>query len=274
MILKYIKSVIFFTLIYLLASCSDYQKILNNSDISLKYKAAEDYYNLGDYRKANRIFEQILPSYRGKPQAQRIIYFFANSYFQIKDYGLAAFQFESFVKTYPKSNRLQEAYFMSAKSYYMLSPRFSLDQQDTYKAIDKLQIFLDNYPNGEFSDDANTLIAELQVKLEKKSFEISKKYFTIRDYKASINAFDNFISDFPGTQFKEEAFYYKFLSNYELAINSIFTRKKERLVLAKELGESLLIYFPESLFANDLENKFKKIEEELSLFEQPIIKTK
>ena len=240
MFLKTIKLTLVFALFLSFLSCSDYQKVLNNPDTNLKYKAAEEYYKSGSYKKANRIFEQIVPSYRGKPQAQRIIFFYANTYFQIKDYNLAAYQFESFVKSYPKSDRLQEAYFMSAKSYYMLSPRSSLDQEDTYKAIDKLQIFLDNYPESEFSDDANTLIAELQVKLERKSFEISKKYYTIRDYKASMNSFDNFISDFPGTQFKEEALYYKFLSNFELAINSIFTLKKERLVEAQEIGNTLL----------------------------------
>ena len=274
MILKTIKSIVFFTLILSFVSCSEYQKMLNNPDTNLKYKAAEVYYKEGEYKKANRIFEQIVPNYRGKPQAQRIIYFYANSYFQIRDYNLSAYQFESFVKSYPKSDRAQEAYFMAAKSYYMLSPRFSLDQQDTYKAIDKLQIFLDNYPDGEFSDDANTLIAELQVKLEKKFFEISKKYYTIRDYKASINAFDSFISDFPGTPFKEEALYYKFLSNYELAINSIFDKKEERLVEAKELGDSLLDYFPESLFLEDIEKKFKNIEKELTSFDQPTTNTK
>ncbi|MDB4609192.1 outer membrane protein assembly factor BamD [Flavobacteriaceae bacterium] len=268
MILKTFKSLVVLLLLISLASCSDYQKLLNNPDINLKYKGAEAYYNAGEYKKANRVLEQIVPSYRGKPQAQRIIFFYANSFFQIRDYNLAAYQFESFVKAYPKSDRLQEAYFMAAKSYYMLSPRSSLDQQDTYTAIDKLQVFLDNYPSSEFSEEANTLIAELQVKLEKKFFEISKKYHTIRDYKAALNAFDNFISDFPGTQYKEEALYYKFLSSYELAINSIFAKKEDRLTDAEELGRTLLSYFPESLFLDDIDKKLKTIKKELNTFDQ------
>ena len=54
-------------------SCSDYQKLLNSDNTAEKYKQAEVYYNNGEYRRANRLFEQIVPSYRGKPQAQRII---------------------------------------------------------------------------------------------------------------------------------------------------------------------------------------------------------
>ena len=45
-------------------SCSDYQKLLNGDDTAEKYKQAEVYYNNGEYRKANRLLEQIIPKYR------------------------------------------------------------------------------------------------------------------------------------------------------------------------------------------------------------------
>ena len=132
-------------LLLTLISCSDYQKLLNSDDTSKKYKQAEVYYNSGEYRKANRLFEQIIPKFRGKPQSQRIIFFFADSYFQTKRYYLAANQYQNFVKSYPKSDRIQEANFKAAKSYYYLSPRFSLDQEETYTAIEKLQVFINLY---------------------------------------------------------------------------------------------------------------------------------
>ena len=154
--------------------------MLNNPDVKAKYKAAEAYYDIGEYRRANRLYEQILPSYRGKPCAKGDFYF-ADTYLQTKDY-LAAYQFESFVKSFPKSDKLQEASFLAAKCYYLLSPRYSLDQTNTNDALDKLQIFIDNYPNSEFLDEANSYVQELQTKLEKKDFEISKQYYTIRDY--------------------------------------------------------------------------------------------
>ena len=44
-------------------SCNEYQKLLNSDDASEKYKQAELYYNNGEYRKANRLFEQIIPKY-------------------------------------------------------------------------------------------------------------------------------------------------------------------------------------------------------------------
>lgn len=254
-------------LISFTTACNPYQKMLNNPDVAAKYKAAEAYYNTGEYRRANRLYEQILPSYRGKPQAQRVVFFFANSYLQIKDYYLAAYQFESFVKSYPKSNKIQEASFLAAKCYYMLSPNYSLDQANTNDALDKLQIFIDNYPDSEFLAEANTYVQELQTKLEKKDFEISKQYYTIRDYKSAINAFDNFISTYPGTPFKEDALYYKFLSSYEIATNSILSKQLSRLKELKDIYETLTRYYPETLFLEDLDKKMNRVTKEIALLE-------
>ena len=249
-----------------LVSCSDYQKLLNSDDVPEKYKQAEVFYNNGEYRKANRLLEQILPTYRGKPQAQRVIFFFADSYFQTRSYNLAAYQYESFVKSYPKSERVQEATFKAAKSYYHQSPSYSLDQADTYKAIEKLQIFINLYPNSQYNPEANQMISELQEKLEKKDFEIAKQYFTIRDFRAAIKANDNFIANFPGTKFREEALYTKFLSLYEIAINSIFSKKEKRLKELQEQYNLILRYYPETLFLVDLDNKMKKVNSELEEF--------
>lgn len=252
-------------LVGITTSCNSYQKMLNNPDTAEKYKAAETYYNAGEYRRANRLYEQILPSYRGKPQAQRVIFFFANSYLQTRDYYLAAYQFESFVKSYPKSEKTIEASFLAAKCYYMLSPRYSLDQTNTNDALDKLQIFIDNYPNSEFVAEANTYVQELQRKLEKKDFEISKQYHTIRDFKAAINSFDNFIASYPGTPFREDALYYKFLSAFEIATNSVISKKLARLNELEEIYSTLTRYYPETLFLEDLDKKMKRVAKEISL---------
>ena len=249
-------------------SCSDYQKLLNSDDTPTKYKEAEVYYNNGEYRKANRLLEQILPKYRGKPQAQRVIFFFADSYFQTKSYYLAAYQYENFVKTFPKSDRVQEATFKAAKSYYYQSPRFSLDQEDTYTAIEKLQVFLNLYPDSEFAEEANQMIGELQEKLEKKDFEIAKQYYTIRDYKAAIKANENFISTYPGTKFREEALYTKFISSYEIAVNSISNKKQERFKELVQQYNTIIRYYPESLFLEDLDRKMLKVNKDLESIQQ------
>ena len=240
----------------LLISCNDYQKLLNSTENEVdKYTAAENYYNNGEYRRANALIEQIIPSYRGKPQGERLVYFFANSYFETRLYYSAAIQFENFIKSYPNSQRIQEAYFMEAKSYFMLSPRYTLDQDDTYTGIDKLQVFVNRFPNSEYVSEALELMDELQNKLEEKDFEISKQYYTIRDYTSAIKSLDNFIADNPGTIFREEALYYKWLSQYEIAINSIESRIVERVTELERSLDNFLRYYPDTIFIEDLSEK-------------------
>ena len=251
---------------FFLVSCNEYQKILNSEDNNLKYKMAEEYYDNGEYRRANRLLEQLVPVYRGKPQAERLVYFFADSYFQTKNYYLASYQFESFMKSFPKSQKLEEASFFAAKSHYMMSPTFSLDQEETNTAIEKLQIFMNNYPKSNFTDECNQLISELQNKIEKKEFEVAKQYFTIYDFRAAIKALDNFVADFVGSKFREEALYYKFLASYEIAINSIQSKKYERLLELKQIHNSIVRYYPETLFEEDLTKKMNSVDKEINNF--------
>jgi len=221
------KGLLLLGVILMLGSCSEYQKVLKSDDSGKKYALAEELYNeamvensKSTFRKALRIFEQIVPQYRGKPQGEKLTFLFADTYYQLGDNQLAGYQFERFVASYPNSDKAEEATFKSAKSYYQDSPRFDLDQAETVKAIGELQKYIDKYPNGEFMDQANEYTAELRVKLEKKAYEIAKQYHHTENYKSAIVAFNNFILEYPGSPFREAAFYHRFDSAYELAINS------------------------------------------------------
>ncbi|MGS2738280.1 outer membrane protein assembly factor BamD [Sinomicrobium sp. M5D2P17] len=250
----------------LISSCSPFQKALKSEDVKAKYDLAEKLYNEGDYKKANRLLEQVVPQYAGKPQGERVVYFHANAYYQTKDYYLAAYQFDRFSKSYPKSDKAEEAAFLGAKSYYMLSPKYSLDQKETNTAVDKLQLFINNYPDSEYLGEANELIHELRTKLEKKDFEIAKQYNRISDYKAAIKSFDNFLSNYPGTVFREDAMYYRMLSSYNLAVNSIYARMEERLNHTKESYNTLKRYYPDTKYADEAEKMMAEVEQELQQF--------
>jgi len=249
------------------ASCNEYQKALNGEDIAKKYMVAEKMYNKEKYNKALRLFEQIAPGYRGKPEAERMFYMYAKSSYEMKQYGMSAHWFERFVSNYPRSEKVEEAWLLSGKSFAELSPRYPKDQIDTYKAINKLQEFINLYPDSEYAPEANQIIIELNQKIEKKYFEIAKQYNTIagytRDYNASIVALDNFLIEYTGTIYTEDALYYKFDSMYHLAINSVASRKKERLEQAKEAHRVLLRHNAASVYKTQADKMLEKLEEEL-----------
>lgn len=232
------------------SSCSEYQKVLKNEDIAPKFKMGEALYNEGKYAKANKLFTQIVPKYRGKPQAEKLMYLYSDTFYKMKDYYVAGYQFERFASSYPKSEKVEEAAYLSAKSYYMLSPVYSKDQKETVEAIEKLQAFINLYPESEYSSEANKLVKELDYKLEKKAFEIAKQYnkiaFTSTELEAAIKSFDYFIFDFPGSSLREDALFYRLDSAYKLAVNSVEYKKQDRLKTAKEYYEAFKKKYPNS----------------------------
>lgn len=253
------KGLLLLGVLLMFVSCSEYQKVLKNGETGEKYALAEKLYNEAQeenskpkYRKALRMFEQIVPQYRGKPQGEKLTFLYADTYYQLNDNYNAGYQFERFTQAYPNSERIEEATFKSAKSYYELSPRFDLDQTETYKAIEELQKYIDAFPTGANLEEANKLAAELRIKLEKKAYEIAKQYHHTgtagipgEHYRAAIVAFTNFLSEYPGSPFREAAYYYRFDSAYELAINSYENLMPERLREAKEFYNSYARYYSE-----------------------------
>lgn len=257
----------FFTAsLLLLFGCSDYQKALKSDDVAVKNDLALELYEQGKFRKSAQLFAQLKELYRGKPQAERIVFFYANSLLETKNYILAAYEFETFVKAYPKSQKVEESFFSMAYAYYKMSPSYSLDQGDTFEALDKVQEFIDRYPASERMIPANEMAQELRLKTEKKGFEIANQYNTIRDYKASIKALDNFIADNPGTSYREAALFVQFSASTTLAINSIYYKKKNRLEEAKAKFQTFSQLYPDSSYMKEALEMMEDIEQEMRTF--------
>jgi outer membrane protein assembly factor BamD len=228
---------------------------------------ADSLYKAGKYKKALKLMEQIVPAYRGKPQAERLTFIYANTYYQMGDFYLAGYQFERFETSYPRSDSVEIASFKSAKSYYELSPRFSLDQEDTHTALNKLQAFINTYPNTQYRAEANELVSELRGKLELKDMRVAKQYLKISDYKPAIAAFENFISDHPGSPFRKDAFFGRLDAGYQLAINSVPRLINERLIVAKTYYDSFVKYYEDTELMADAEVILKDINKRLNIEE-------
>ncbi len=263
------------TLTIILGSCSEYQKVLNKGKNVERYQMAVKMYEAKEYKKALTLFEKIMGPYANKPQMERIQFMISDSYFRTENYAMASYHFTKFMTNYPESTKVQEAAYLSAKSYFLASPVYSRDQEDTYKALTAYQGFIDKYPTSELIDEANKDYAELNRKLEFKDFEVARLYYHREDYVSAIQAFETFNEDHLGSQYKEETFYYSFKSAYELGMQSILSKKEERL------NEALLSYqkfkknFPESekmkevdSMASRLQNELEKTRESLSTISQ------
>jgi outer membrane protein assembly factor BamD len=244
--------------IMVIASCSDYNKVLKSTDIDLKYTKAVEYYEHGECFKALPLLEELIGLTRGTQRAEDVYYYYAKTHFCVKDYYLANYYFKSFCKTFANSTRAEECQFLAAECSYTLSPLYSLDQTDTYNAINEYQLFLDKYPNSNLRDSANHQVERLSGKLEIKAFEVAVLYAKNQRYKAAVSALRQFLADYPQSKYREEVMYQMVRCSYMYAHGSIDTKKLERYRAANETYLTFAAAFPESDKLRDAEDYYRK----------------
>ncbi|MGC3978853.1 MAG: outer membrane protein assembly factor BamD [Paludibacteraceae bacterium] len=218
---------------YLLASCSQYQKVIKSSDNTLKYDKAVEYFQAKKYTQAIGLFDDITPAFRGTEQSELILNYLAQSYLGQKDYFSASEYYKTYVKSYPRGNFIQEAKYMIGYCYYKDSPDSRLDQEATYKAVDAFQNYLDAYPDSERAKDATKLIEELNNKLAKKYFQNAKLYYNLgtymgNNYRSAIITAENGLKKYPSNGYREDFLFLILQAKYQEALMSLDEKKEER----------------------------------------------
>lgn len=238
-------------------SCDGYNKLLKSSNYELKLEKANEYYTKGNYIKATALYEELIPVYKGTDKAEEIYYYFSYCNYYQGDYGLSQFHFKNYYRNFPMGKHAEECLFMNAYCYYLNSPVYKLDQTDTKNAMAELQNFIDQYPESSRLDSCNKIYDILRGKLEQKEYDIIKQYYNISDYKAAIASVKNFINDYPDSKYVDEMMFVTINSYYLLAINSLETKKLERLNLAIENYLKFVDLYPKSTFLNKAENVYE-----------------
>ncbi len=248
---KTVLTLLFLT--FLFSGCSDYQKLLKSSDYDLLYEKAMEYYQKEEYTRAASLFENLVAMSRGTDRAEEVIYHYAYCYYHQADYLMAEYYFNNYISAFPNSSRTEECAFMVAYCHYKQSPKPSLDQASTYKAINELQLFMNRYPTSTRVAECNLLVDELRDKLVQKSYDGARLYFSLKDYQASITALNNSLKEFPETRYREEILFLVLKSSYELARNSVFSKVRERYEATIEAYQVLLDQYPQTKHLREAE---------------------
>jgi outer membrane protein assembly factor BamD len=270
MFLKRLNIILSFTILAaIILSCKGYEQILKSRDYKLKLSTAMDYYNSGEYVRAAALFDQIAPVYKGTIKADTVFYYQAMCYYMQEDYILSGHYFDNLATDYPNSVYAEECDFMKGFCYYKLSPKPSLDQENTVNAITAFQMFMIQYPSSTRIREAQTYINEMRDKLVEKSFLNAKLYYNLGDYKASIIALKNSLNEFPDTKYREELLYLVLKSSYLLADNSVISKKKERFQDAVDEYYTFISEFPESKYKKEAQKMYEISMNNAGTQEQP-----
>ena len=251
----------------ILAACnSQYDKAMKSADKELIIKTANDYFAKKKWSKALGLYERVTNLVSGTDEMANVVYNSAYANYYDKNYKLAGHQFKNFSVSFPQEKRTEDAAYMSALCYYKGSQQYNLDQSSTELAINELQNFINEYPNSEKSKNINELIDELSYKLEFKAFENAKQYYKMGEYKAANVAFENVLNDFPSTKLRGKINDYLMKSRFELAMNSNYELKEERMESAIAYSKQLEKDYPNTDTANDAVSMRRRLEQEKVTF--------
>jgi len=250
-------------LILLLSSCSDYQKVVKGDNYEEKFLHANRMYDKKNYTKALTLYEQIYQRFPNTDKGEVAYYRIARSYYAEGDYYMAGYYFNQFSMRYPSSENAEEALFMTAICSVKNSPNVSLDQEETELALNDLQLFVQRYPESELIDSCNRTMDRLRYKLETKRFEAVQLYDKMNQNRAAVASSKSFLDEYPRSVYLEEAALIQFQNAYKLAMNSILSKKKDRIENAMELYTKYNYLFEQEGYVNKARKSNDNLAKEL-----------
>jgi outer membrane protein assembly factor BamD len=254
-------------LLLLLGGCSkeyrQYSQYSRKGTLAQKDSAAFYFYERGDYEKAAFLLEDLQAAYRGTDRARTILYHYASAKYHSHLYVVAAYYFEQYTQMFPADEKAEECTYMVAHCYYLESAPHYLDQEFTKKAISQFDLYLNAFPFGSKTDEAEKSMEELEERLAHKAFEAARLYYNLENYKAANTSFEAMIQEYPASRYREEAQYMRFKSAVSLAEISVRNKRKNRYLDALDLYEAFVDKYPNSTFLKEAESLYVKTKREL-----------
>lgn len=255
-------------MICMLASCSEYQKLLKSNDPDLKYNKAIEYYNKKDYMRAQNLLDEIAHYYKGTERAEDVLNYLSKCYIGQDDYLSAGDYYQAYCRNYPKGRFAEEAFYMVGYCYYMESEDARLDQTETYDALKALQKFIDKFPQAEKVAEAYTIMDELNDKLAYKELLSARLYYNLgtyrgNNYESTVIVANNALKKFPLTTHREELSYLVFAAMYKQSQLSVEEKKEERYREAQDEYYSYINEYPNGKHRKEADRLNKEIEKYL-----------
>lgn len=206
--LKAFSLILLFAMVATQWGCSRARKY-EDVPMDVSWQRIMEKYDRGRYLDAADRLELFLINYAGSALADSAQYMLGECHFNMKEYIISANEYQKVFLQYPQSSLAPDAEYKMGLSYFKLSPKYSLDQEYTQKAIDTFQLFIEDYPNASLVDDATKRIGELREKLAHKEFFNGLLYQKMKEYPSARIYFDLVLNDYYDTPYAARAQYYK-----------------------------------------------------------------
>ena len=231
------KFFLFIALFAILISCSKdeiNESIFNEKSLDLQvleaYQEGVKSLETGDVLYAAKKFNEAETLFPQSEWAPKSALMAAYAYYTQDYYSDTIAELERFIRVYPLSKNLDYVYYLLGISYYEQIVDEKKDLQSIIKAKEYFKIVSKNYPNTNYSLDAEYKIDLVNDTLASKEMYIGRYYFDKKKWIPAINRFRTVIDDYETTLYAQEALHRLVEVHYILGL------KDEAKKYAKLLG--------------------------------------
>lgn len=210
------------------------------------YNRGMEYYEAGRYARAAEYLRGAFDFGRAHAYAADAQLMLARAHRENDEMLLAANEYQRFIQIYRSDERVPQATYEYAMTFVARSPRYQLDQTDTERAVQELQLFIDRYPESPHVASAETEIEKLREKLAHKAFESAKLYERRDLFESAALTFEGVFDRYPDTEWADDALVGAIRNYVEFSRASVIGKQGERYQQAVELFDRLVEIFPES----------------------------
>ena len=264
---------IFLLSLFLNACSKDNVKVsvINEKSLELQvleaYKAGVESLEQGDVLFAAKKFNEAEILFPQSEWAPKSALMAAYAYYSQDYYEDAIAELKRFVRVYPKYKDLDYAYYLLGISYYEQIVDETKDLKSIVDAKDTFNILIQNFPNTEYSLDAEFKIDLINDILASKEMYVGRYYFERKKWIPAINRFKTVIDDYDTTIYTEEALHRLVETYYKIGL--VNEASKYAKLLGYNYQSSVWYEKSYKIFNNNFEkNKKIKVKKEKSIIKK------
>ena len=210
------------------------------------YAKGKELFEAGKYSRAIEYLQGTFDFGRAHEYAADAQIMLARAYSENGDYLLAGNEYQRFIQIYRSDERVPQASFEYAMTFIARSPRYELDQTDTKRAVNELQLVIDRFPPNPRVADAAAEIKSLREKLGHQAFQSARLYERRELFESAAISYEAVFDKYPDTSWADDAIVGAIRNYIAFSQRSILSKQAERYGEAVALFERLQQIFPDS----------------------------
>ena len=198
------------------------ESVINENSLELQvleaYESGIESLEQGDVLFAAKKFNEAEILFPQSIWAPKSALMAAYAYYSQDYYEDAIAELQRFVKIYPKYKHLDYAYYLLGISYYEQIVDETKDLKSIIDAKNTFKILIKDFPNTEYSLDAEFKIDLINDILASKEMYVGRYYFERKKWIPAINRFKTVVDDYDTTIYTEEALYRLVETYYKIGL--------------------------------------------------------